>query len=190
MKNLIKAGVVTLSLVLGIAVTTNAQTTKNNDGRPKGILLSVGPDANLPIGNLKDGYDWSLGGSVQADFPVVSNALYVTVNAGYDNFFAKNSIANAKDLQLIPVKAGLKFYAYKGLYVQGQAGVSFVGNKTDVGADKSAAFVYSPQIGYLIPLGKSNYLDAGVKFESNTKFSDNGTNSNFFGLRVAYAFSL
>lgn len=197
MKRLLKAGAVTLAIVLAAGVSTYAQTTTTTssakvatDGRPDGVLLSVGPEVGLPVGSLKDGYNWSLGGSVQAELPVVKRSLYVVLNAGYNNFFAKNDIADLKDLQLIPVKAGLKFYPYKGLYVQGTAGASFVANKGDVGATKSAAFVYSPQIGYLIPLGKSNYLDAGVKFESTAKLTDGGSTGNFFGVRVAYGLNL
>ncbi|SIT14012.1 hypothetical protein SAMN05421788_10450 [Filimonas lacunae] len=194
MKRLLKAGAITLSLLLAAGVSTyaqNATTSKvNTDGRPSGVLLSVGPEVGLPVGSLKDGYNWSMGGSVQAELPIVKKSLYVLLNAGYNNFFAKDDIAGAKDLQLIPVKAGLKFYAYKGLYVQGSAGASFVANKSDVGATKSTAFVYSPQIGYLIPLGKNNYLDAGVKFESTAKLVDGGSNSNFFGVRVAYGLNL
>lgn len=89
---------------------------------------------------------------------------------------------------MIPVKAGLKYFPVKNLYIQGEAGVSFIVNKSKIDADKSASFVYAPQVGYLIPLGKGNYLDAGFRFESNSKFYNNGSQANFLGLRVAYAF--
>lgn len=192
MKRLLRTGVITLSLLFAAVAGTYAQqNNKVTTGtRPSGVLLSVGPEVGLPVGNLKDGFDWSLGGSVQAEMPVVNRSLYVLVNAGYNNFFAKDELVNQQDLQLIPVKAGLKFYPYKNLYVQGTAGASFVANKKDAGVDKSAAFVYSPQIGYLIPLGKNNYLDAGVKFESTAKLTDGGSTGNFFGVRVAYGLNL
>jgi hypothetical protein len=199
MKSLFKTGLAAAALLLGTATLTNAQTTDTDNsskststttGRPKGIVLSVGPEAGLPIGDFKDVYNWSFGGSVQADFPIVSNDLFVSVNAGYDQYFAKNDVVGAKDLRLIPVKAGLKYYPYKNLYIQGLAGVNFLTNKNDIGSDKSAVFTYSPQIGYLIPLGGSNYLDAGVKFEGNSKFVSGGSSANQFGIRVAYAFSL
>ena len=183
MKKIFKVGAVALALLVGFTTTTQAQSV---DSKP-GIILSVGPDANLPVGDFKNGYNWSIGGSIQGDFAIVKRALYVTVNAGYDNFFAVNS---GQNLELIPVKAGLKYYPVKNLYVQGTAGVSFLTNKSDLGADNSAVFAYSPQIGYLIPLGGKNYLDAGVKFEGDSKFYNNGTSANFLGLHVAYAFGL
>lgn len=198
MKSVFKTGIVAAALLLG-ATITNAQTTgtdnssktsTSTDGRPKGIVLSVGPEAGLPVGNFKDVYKWSFGGSVQADFPIVNHDLYASVNAGYDQYFAKNDVPGAKDLRMIPVKAGLKYFPYKNLYVQGLAGVNFLTNKNDIGSDKSAVFTYSPQIGYLIPLGGSNYLDAGVKFEGNSKLVSGGSSANQFGIRVAYAFGL
>ena len=156
MKSLFRTGLAAAALLLGTTIT-NAQTTDTDnsskttststDGRPKGIVLSVGPEAGLPIGNFKDAYNWSFGGSVQADFPVISNDLFVSVNAGFDQYFAKKDLVGAKDLRMIPIKAGLKYFPYKNLYVQGLAGVNLLTNKKDIGSDKSAVFTYSPQIG-------------------------------------------
>ncbi|GGH78752.1 hypothetical protein HNQ91_005268 [Filimonas zeae] len=191
MKRLLKSGAVTLSLLLAAVAGTYAQTTNTANGsRPSGVLLSVGPEAGLPVGKLKNAYDWSLGGSVQAEMPVVNKSLYLLLNAGYNNFFAKDDVPGLNNMKLIPVKAGLKFYPYKNLYVQGAAGVSFLSNKDEVAANKSAVFVYSPQVGYLIPIGKNNYLDAGVKFESMSKLSSVGSSNNFFGVRVAYGLGI
>jgi len=197
MKKTIKTGMLGLALLTAFAFTTQAQTTDNpssndNDGQRPAILLSVGPEANLPLGDFKDVYDWSIGGSVQGDFAILKRDLYATVNAGYANFFAKDDLPgiSPNDLQIIPVKAGLKYYPVSNFYVQAQAGAAFLANKSDVGADKSAVFAYTPQVGYLFHLGNGSYLDAGVKFEGYSKFADGGKSSNFLGLRVAYAFGL
>jgi len=72
------------------AQTTSATTTKSTSSN--GVILSVGVDAGIPTGKLNDSYDWNLGGSVQADIPVVQHQLFVTVNAGYNNFFGKKNI--------------------------------------------------------------------------------------------------
>jgi hypothetical protein len=111
------------------------------------------------------------------------------VNSGYNNFFAGNA-TNLNDLHLIPVKAGLKYFPVTNFYVQGEAGTAFLLNKNNAGADKSAAFVYAPQLGVLLNVGGKNYIDAGFRFESNLKFYDGGSASNFFAIRVAYAFNL
>lgn len=196
MKKTIKTGIMGLALLTTFALTSKAQSTDNGTPakataeRPR-FLLSVGPEANLPLGDFKDAYDWSIGGSVQGDYAILKKDLYVTLNAGYSNFFAKDIAGfSPEDLQIIPVKAGLKYYPVANFYVQGQAGAAFIANKSDVFADKSAVFAYSPQVGYLFHLGNGSYLDAGVKFEGYSKFSDEGKSSNFIGLRVAYAFGL
>src|ERR1700744_2770713 len=178
-------------------------TTSTTTTTPTGVPYSIGVDAGLPLGNFKNGYNWSIGGSLQADIPVVSNQLFVTVNAGYDNFFGKNDAititspegtvtgtASAPNIQLLPVKAGLKFFVIPNLYIQGDAGVAFALNKSNVGFDKSAAFVWAPQVGYQFQLGGGNYIDAGVRYESTANFvtDENDSKVKFLGLRVAYGF--
>jgi hypothetical protein len=174
------------ALSFGAKAQTTTSTTTNS-----GVRLSIGVDAGIPVGNFNDTHSWNLGGSVQADIPVMKQ-LFVTVNAGYDNFFGKskaNSSTDYTNIELIPVKAGLKFFPVSNFYIQGEAGASFLTNKADLGATKSTAFVYAPQVGVLLPVGK-NFIDAGVRFESNSAFVDNGSNLNFIGLRLAYAFGL
>lgn len=189
MKRLSKISLVALALLAGVTFSAKAQTTSTS--RPSGLVLSVGVDGGLPLGNFKDDYNWSIGGSLQAEYPIIKKDLYVVLNAGYDNFFAKKiDGVKGQDLQLIPVKAGLKFYPVGNFYIQGLAGVSFIANKSDFDGSKSTVFVYSPQIGYLFNLGKGSFIDAGVKFEGNAKFVDSGESNNFLGLRIAYSFGI
>lgn len=181
----------------GLTVGAKAQTASTSaktSSSSNGVILSVGVDAGLPSGNLSNGYNWNLGGSVQADIPVV-NQLFVTVNAGYNNLYGKDNAygtgLKATNIQLLPVKAGLKFFPVNNFYIQGEAGAAFSLNKSDLGFDNSAAFVYAPQVGVQFPLGGKSYIDAGVRYEATTKFNSTIDNSkiNFFGLRVAYAFA-
>lgn len=191
MKTTLKIGLVS-ALLVGLAFTSKAQSSTPPAGSKQEFRLSVGPDAGIPLGDLSNGYNWNIGGSVQLDIPVIRD-LYVTVNAGYNNFFVKNDqkVVADKNLQLIPVKAGLKYFPGGSIfYVQGDAGVSFLTNKTDLGADKSAAFVYAPQVGVLLKLAPHNYIDLGVRFESVAAFYDGGSANNFLGLRAAYSFGM
>ncbi|WP_040627702.1 hypothetical protein [Mucilaginibacter paludis] len=169
------------------AQSTTASTTTNS-----GVRLSVGVDAGIPVGSFNDTHSWTLGGSVQADLPVAKQ-LFVTVNAGYDNYFGKsisNTSLNYTDIKLIPVKAGLKYFLVENLYVQGEAGASFLTNKKDLGATKSTLFAYAPQVGVLFPVGGKSFIDAGIRFEGNSALVDNGKSLNLIGLRLAYAFGL
>jgi hypothetical protein len=193
MKTKHKVGLAALAFLgfLAYAGQTKAQDAPKSAPKQE-FRLSVGPEAGIPVGSLSDAYNWSLGGSVQADIPIVQS-LYVTVNAGYNNFFIKDDVKQlgGKNMQLIPVKAGLKYFPVGDIfYVQGEAGVSFLANKSDLQADKSTAFVYAPQIGALLKLAPKNYLDIGFRWESTSTFNDGGSSANFLGLRVAYSFGL
>ncbi len=184
-------------LAFGAQAQTNPTSSTKTTSGSNGIILSVGADAGIPTGSFSNAYNWNLGGSLQADIPVLKNQLFVTVNAGYNNFFGKKNIANidgvsidAPNVQLLPVKAGLKYFPVSHFYIQGEAGAAFALNKSEAGFDNSAAFIYAPQIGYQFPMGGKSYLDAGVRWESSTKFNSaiDDSKVNFFGLRVAYAF--
>ena len=198
MKNLFKISTIALAFA-AFAFSAKAQTTtpaSTSTTTSNGIKFSIGVDAGLPVGNFSNNYNWNIGGSVQADIPVISNQLFVTVNAGYDNFFGKNDVVvdnitvSPTNIQLLPVKAGLKFFPVGGFYIQGEAGAAFALNKSDVGFDKSTAFIWAPQVGYQFQLGGKNYIDAGVRYQASTDFVSNNSNSqvNFVGLRVAYGF--
>ncbi|MGF7042619.1 hypothetical protein [Mucilaginibacter lappiensis] len=187
MKNSIKISVLTLALFSFFGPDVKAQSSTTTETYGSGIRLSIGADAGIPVGSLRNGYRWAFGGSAQADFPLIKDELYITLNSGYNNIFAKNS-SNLNDIHLIPVKAGLKYFPVKIFYVQGEAGASFLTNNNK--AEKSATFVYAPQIGVLLPVGGKSYIDAGFRFEGNTKFYEAGKSSNFLALRIAYAFSL
>jgi len=187
MKNSIKISVVILAYSSFLSLQSIAQTTTKTETYWSGVRLSIGAVAGIPIGSLKDNYNWNLGGSVQGDFPIVKDQLYATINGGYDNFFAKNS-SSMDDIHMIPVKGGLKYFPLKSFYVQGEAGASFITNRNSLGFNNSAVFVYAPQVGTLLNVGSNNYIDAGVRFEGNTKFYDGGSTNNFLSLRIAYAF--
>jgi hypothetical protein len=191
MKTTLKIGIAA-ALLVSSTLAGKAQSSSPSASSKQEFRLSVGPEAGIPLGDLSNGYNWNFGGSIQADIPVIHN-LYVTVNAGYNNFFVKNHQADIvdKNMQLIPVKAGLKYFPGGSIfYVQGEAGASFLANKSDLGANKSTAFVYAPQVGVLLKLAGKNYIDLGVRFESTAAFYDGGNTNNFLGLRAAYAFGL
>jgi len=187
MKTTFKISILSLALA-ALSLGVNAQSTKSTSNN--GVRLSIGAEAGIPVGDFNNAYNANVGGSLQVDLPVATD-LFVTVNAGYNTFLGKTvngfSVTN---IQLIPAKAGLKYFATPSLYVQAEAGASFVANKKDIGATNSTLFTYAPQIGYLFPVGGKSYIDAGVRYEGNTALVDNGSTLGFVGLRVAYAFGL
>ncbi len=156
-----------------------------------GIRYSAGIESSLSLGYLAKKYDGGVGVSFQADFPVVESELYATVNTGYHNIFTKGTYAHlVDDLRLVPAKAGLKYFYRGNLYVQTEIGFSFLLNKTKCVEGKNAAFVYAPQVGMIFYLHDKSFLDAGLRFESNSKFYHCDHYNNFIGFRVAYGFVL
>src|SRR5688572_27732894 len=109
MKSTFKISALVLVLA-GLSYTAKAQTAPTSTTTSNGIRLSVGVETGIPTGKLNDSHGWNLGGSVQADIPVAQQ-LFVTVNAGYNNIFGKTvGPVSYTDIQLLPVKAGLKFF--------------------------------------------------------------------------------
>ncbi|PJJ83588.1 outer membrane beta-barrel protein [Mucilaginibacter auburnensis] len=189
MKSTLKISALVLAFA-GLTYTAKAQTAPTSTTTSNGIRLSVGVETGIPTGKLNDSHGWNLGGSVQADIPVAEQ-LFVTVNAGYNNLFGKDVAGvSIPNIQLLPVKGGLKFFPVSNFYIQGEAGAGFALNKKDVGFDKSAAFIWAPQVGVQFPVGNKSYLDAGIRYEASTKFNTafNDSKVNFLGLRLAYAF--
>jgi hypothetical protein len=197
MKSSLKIATMVLAFA-GLSFAAKAQTTtttSTSTTTKSGIRYSIGVDAGIPVGDLKDSHKWNLGGSAQADIPVASQ-LFVTVNAGYNNIFGKKDVAGVSgadvpNIQLLPVKAGLKFFPIQNFYVQGEAGAAFLLNKNETGNDKSTAFVYAPQIGVQFPVSANgNFIDAGIRYEATTKYTSGADDSkvSFLGVRVAYGF--
>lgn len=152
------------------------------------LRLSAGVEAGLPTGNFESTAKSYFGSSVQADVSVIKQTLYISANAGSINIYTKQPLRG--DIQMIPVKAGLKYFPVKNLYIQGLAGVSFVVNKSKIGLDKSATFVYSPQVGFVKRFGSIHYLDLGLRYESYSKLYSIGNRIQYLGLRVAYAIDI
>ena len=182
-------------LLIASSFIVNAQTSDKTIG---GTHYSIGIDAGIPTGNLNLQYPKLLGGSLQAAIPVASR-LFVTVSAGYYNMFGHtyrvSQLAGAPqftsaDVHLLPVKIGLKVFPIAHLYFQGEAGATFLLNKSAYEDDKSVALVYAPQIGLLFTVGNGNFIDAGIRAEQTTAYKPGpfGSNINFVGIRVAYGF--
>src|SRR5579859_8202528 len=192
MKSLIKSLPI-LAAIMGVTLTVNAQT-KTSTTEPSGIIFSIGADGGITTGSFNDSHKSMVGGSIEADFPV-ADQFYFTANTGYNQFFGVNNVfgtgVQAPDINIIPVKLGLKYFPVSALYLQLEAGAAFITNKSTLGFERTGTFIYAPQVGTQIPLGGKSYLDAGVRWEGCTNFTENDGSSrgHFFALRLAYAFS-
>jgi len=164
---------------------------------PDTARIAIGPDFSFPTGNFGNSYTIGFGASVQLDFPITEK-LYVTGNAGYTMFSASNSssnpqyIANVKaaNMNTAPLKLGLKFYLIRTFYIQGEAGETLLLNRTAVYAINGNAFTWAPQMGILFKLHNKNFIDGGIRWQKTQSFYGDGNYNTFWGVRVAYGFSL
>jgi len=138
--------------------------------------LGIGITAGIPTSDV---YGVALGADLRYQFDI-DKQLSIPVTAGYTNFSVKDEFGGGS-VGYIPVKAGVKYFfndSGSGVYGLAELGAGF-GTKEGSGT----SFVYSPAIGY----SWSNGLDLGVKYEGLAR---NSTSTGFFGLRLAYGFSL
>jgi hypothetical protein len=177
----------------GLSLRASAQSSSGDSSRNK-PFFSVGAEGGFSAGSFKHTNGWEIGGSLQADIPVAQQLFFIA-NAGYLNFYGRNSVqgtgVSSPGIHFLPVKAGLKLFVLRDIYVQADAGAGFLLNKTEVGSQRTAAFLYSPQAGVKLPLSGNSFIDAAALYEASTKYTSgvNNTKVNFFGLRLAYGLS-
>ncbi|HSU51944.1 MAG TPA: hypothetical protein VLJ41_15165 [Segetibacter sp.] len=177
-------------LAVGLALAGAVNTFAQEKPAARGLQLSIGPEAALPIGSFHNDskYKFGGGGSVKLAIPVAS-ALDFTVSAGYIAFGHSklNELDKAGTFTAIPFKAGLQIHTNGGFYFEPQAG--FTQTKIQ-NAESAGVFTYAGNIGFLI----SKAVDIAVRYEAMA--SRKGTNipgatnsdvsAKYLGLRLAY----
>ncbi|WCT14841.1 hypothetical protein [Mucilaginibacter jinjuensis] len=162
-KSLFKA--LTVSVLLMATTVAHAQ---NETGWRIGFGVSPG----VPI---KDPFAFTLGGDVrlQKNF---NNKFAATLTAGFTHYFEKDHFIGysqyGSPFNVIPVKAGAKFFLYDNLYVAGEAGAGF-------GFEQwGTSFLWSPSVGVAF----KNGLDLSIRYEDFTRSSV----TKDISLRLAY----
>ena len=153
----------------------------------RGLSLSVGPEFVVPIGTLRSQqkYKFGIGGSAKLVLPLSSN-WDGTISVGYIGFSRSkfDTAINENTFTTIPFKAGIRYRANSGLYVEPQVGYTQIKDKNTEG---SGQFTYALNVGYLI----NNMIDLSVRYEGfSGKFNGGSTESvKLLGLRLAYNFN-
>ncbi len=177
-------------LVLVIGSQSQAQTVykkKVSKGSKNVFRMGLGLEGGYPT---KDFSRFELGGTARLQYDLASN-LSLTLTSGYYHFFEKDSYAFpdgtgtnnvnysfSNDLNMIPVKVGLKSFIAPNFYLSAEAGAGFELNHA-----KETKLILSPGIGFASNSG----VDLGLRYEN---FSGNNSNYGLIGLRVAYGFKL
>ncbi|PJJ83336.1 hypothetical protein [Mucilaginibacter auburnensis] len=170
------------ALTLFICAQASAQTVP-----PSKFRFGIGADALIPVGNTSTVANFGLGITPRLQYGV-SDRFALTFTSGLYHFFPKTvnypasgsfaGFTTQYKSNIIPVKAGFKFFAGGGFYVSGEAGVAF-----EVAEGKASShFLWSPGIGYA-----TKKWDIGARYEN---FSGNHYSDGVTALRVAYGFGL
>lgn len=107
---------------------------------------------------FNDPFKSVLGGDVFLE-KGVAKSLDVTLGTGFKHFFERDHLngfpAYGSPFNVIPMRAGLRYYVYQGLFVGAEAGVGF-------GFEEwKTKFTWSAALGYTI----SHRLDVQLKYE-------------------------
>lgn len=164
MRKLMALTVFTLSLAF-INLQANAQTENP-------LRMGVGINAGA---TLKDPSRAVLGVDARLQ-ERLGNGVSGILTTGYYHFLKNNKAGDG--FGIIPLKAGLKYFPAKNVYIAGEAGVGFSTEKNG-----QTSFVYSPSVGLAFAHG----LDISLKYENYTKYEGYASQ---FALRLAYGFKL
>ena len=140
---------------ISLSYTVKAQYSAVSDT----ARIAIGPDFSFPSGSFNSLYKLGIGAAIQLDVPL-NEKFYVTGSVGYTSYSAVNSSSNpnyiigvpAKNLNVAPLKIGLKLYLIRTFYVQAEAGETILLNQNSVYGNYGSAFTYAPQLGILFKL--------------------------------------
>ncbi len=176
------AALAALFIFLGGNNVKAQTTTRLSSADSKNALrLGLGLEGGYATKNFSN---FELGGTARLQYDL-SNNLSLTLTPGFYHFFAKDGEFQAtdkglysNDLNMIPVKAGVKSFFAQNFYISAEAGAGFELNHA-----QETKLILSPGIGYAGNKG----LDLGLRYEN---FSGNHSNYGLIGLRLAYGFRL
>lgn len=161
MKKLLFIAVLTAGSFAGMAQKAGIQ----------GFKIEGGLNLAIPANNLS-GASIGAGVDLLGQYGVSEN-FGITVDAGYTSIFPKGGGDN---LGIIPIRAGIRYYASENFYLGGKVGVGILTG----GGSSTSTTAYSFGAGYMI----SPKLDLGASYDGYSK-------SGSFGLvnvRLGYFF--
>lgn len=165
--------VITAAVIIlyGFNETVKAQEVENGHRIRLGFGMGLGVPTKSAMGDIVIAPDLRL----QYD---LGERTSLTLTTGYYGFIGKPEIAGEKvGSDLIPLKAGAKFFFGNTFYVQPEAGISF-STKENYGNP----FTWAPSLGYA-----NNKWDFALRYEG---FEYENSSTGMVALRVAYAFKV
>jgi hypothetical protein len=175
-----------LTILAGTVYAASAQYYNNNNNNTPTTKIGVGLSSGFAVGAASGAYPEAGGISVNFEFPINKSAVSLLLTTGYTfyvsqggysfgyygNGFGASTYNYGSVASFIPVEAGLKIYVAPKVFLEGYAGASF--NVNAYPGDytgQTTAFIYSPGIGYSLPMGYSgkNRLDISLAYENRVE---------------------
>jgi hypothetical protein len=161
---------------------------QNTPANIRGFKVAGGINVAIPANNLKS-YSIGVGADLLAQYGI-SNSFGITGDVGYTTLFPndKGKAAGVRDLQIFPIRLGLRYYPSSAFYVGAKAGLGLLSDK---GLDnQNRTLTYSFGGGFMA----SPKLDLGLTYDGYTNNGASGIgnfNDNSLGivnLRLGYFF--
>jgi hypothetical protein len=142
--------------------------SSNSKSANSGILLGGSLGYGLPQDDFKNGYKSSLALDATAGVKLFGG-FYVTANVGYAKYYAQdnNSFGNITN---IPLKAGVKAYLTKRIFVAGNYGIGLLKDEKMSSRDSRTMLDYGAGIRFNV--GEIGVYNDGWKRESDGKYSN------------------
>jgi hypothetical protein len=200
-----KKALVILAVLFGAVYSASAQyyyhNTNNNDSN--GDKLGIGIESGAAVGPVSGYYPEAGSISLRFEMPLNKSSLKLLFTTGY-TFYASEggyevdygygyggggTYYSGSVASFIPVEIGLKGYVSRRIFLEGDAGVSFnVNTYPGDYTGSTTAFIFSPAIGYTVPLGYSRQsFDFSLLYENRP---ETGGGYQQIGLRAVWNFSL
>lgn len=164
-----------LVVVTTLYLNTNAQ---------KGFKIGGGLTVAIPASNLKD-YSVGVGLDLLGQYGITSQ-FALTGDVGYTTLFAKDK--NLKALNIIPIRAGIRFYPTSQFYLAAKVGVGIVKAS---GVSSQSNLAYAVGAGFMM----DDKLDIGLSYEGYSykypsyPFPARSPSFGYIGIRLGYFFN-
>lgn len=168
-------GLMAVVFLTGLLITGG----QSLQAQQKDLNLLMGGNVILgfPTGDFKNGYSSASGVDAFLGFGM-SRQAFLVGTIGYVSYRNEDSNPYGK-IKLIPLKAGLRLYPAKKVFLAGNAGVGFL--KDETMSSRESRFVYDFGVGL-----HGQVLQAGVYYDGWKRKNNNGT-SNSIQLRIGLA---
>ncbi|NRF37467.1 outer membrane beta-barrel protein [Pedobacter foliorum] len=151
-------------------------------------FLQVSGQAAIPTGAISDVVKTGFGGAVKGIYGFSRNPQYLTLEAGYNRFAAKNMPAGASaHYSALPIYLGYRANL-SGVVLESQGGVSF--NRIAGSGPGGSASANQTAFGWAISAGYTfKDLELAVRYQSSEGNNDVQI-IRFIGIRLGYNFGL